>query len=103
MIWTHGLDELQKFITYLNSIHPKIKFTHEHSENSIDFLDTTVKIDSARKLYTTLFEKPTDNICIYIILQPITDPVTPKDHLGNSLEFVGFVPKMKTSLVMDLI
>ena len=60
MIWTHGLDELQKFITYLNSIHPKIKFTHEHSEHSIDFLDTTVKIDSARKLYTTLFEKPTD-------------------------------------------
>ena len=29
------------------------------SEHSIDFLDTTVKIDSARKLYTTLFEKPT--------------------------------------------
>ena len=60
MIWTHGLDESQKFIPYLNSIYPKIKFTHEHSMNSIDFLDTTVKIDSDRKLYTTLFEKPTD-------------------------------------------
>ena len=60
MIWTHGLDELHKFISYLNSIHPKIKFTHEHSLNSIDFLDTTVKIDSDRMLHTTLFEKPTD-------------------------------------------
>ena len=60
MIWTHGLDELHQFISYLNSIHPKIKFTHEHSLNSIDFLDTTVKIDSDRMLYTTLFEKPTD-------------------------------------------
>ena len=60
MIWTHGLDELQKFIKYLNEIHPKIKFTHEQSEQSIDFLDTTVKIDSNRQLYTTLFERPTD-------------------------------------------
>ena len=59
MIWTHGLDELQKF-KYLNEIHPKIKFTHEQCEQSIDFLDTTVKIDSNRQLYTTLFEKPTD-------------------------------------------
>ena len=60
MIWTHGLDELQNFIKYLNEIRPKIKFTHEQSEQSIDFLDTTVKIDSDRQLYTTLFEKPTD-------------------------------------------
>ena len=60
MIWTHGEDELNKFITYLNSIHEKIKFTHEHSTESINFLDTTVKIDSDRKLYTTLYEKPTD-------------------------------------------
>ena len=29
MIWTHGRDELNKFINYLNSIHPKIKFTSE--------------------------------------------------------------------------
>ena len=26
MIWTHGREELDKFINYLNSIHPKIKF-----------------------------------------------------------------------------
>ena len=54
MIWTHGMDELQKFISYLNNIHPKIKFTHESSETSINCLDTTVKIDSDRKLYTTV-------------------------------------------------
>ena len=54
------MDELQKLLSYLNSIHPKIKFTHENSETSINFAYTTVKIDNDRKLYTILFEKPTD-------------------------------------------
>ena len=60
MIWTHGEDNLNKFITYLNQLHPTIKFTHEVSNSSINFLDTTVKINEERNLYTTLYEKPTD-------------------------------------------
>ena len=60
LIWTHGQNELKKFIEYLNNIHPKIKFTSEINEHSINFLDTTVKIDEDRSLYTTLYEKPTD-------------------------------------------
>ena len=60
MIWPHGKDELDKFINYLNHIHEKIKFTSEVSNKEVNFLDTTVKIDSNRKLHTTLFEKPTD-------------------------------------------
>ena len=60
MIWTHGEDNLNKFITYLNQLHPTIKFTHEVSNSSINFLDTTVKINEERILYTTLYEKPTD-------------------------------------------
>ena len=60
MIWTHGEDKLDEFITYLNSIHPTIKFTHESSTTQINFLDTTVKINDNRNLYATLYEKPTD-------------------------------------------
>ena len=60
MIWTHGEEELQKFFKYLNSIHEKIKFTHENSQEHINFLDTTVRVDIDRSLYTTLYEKPTD-------------------------------------------
>ena len=37
MIWTHGEEELQKFFKYLNSIHEKIKFTHENSQECINF------------------------------------------------------------------
>ena len=58
MIWNHGEQELKKFLEYLNNIHDKIKFTHEFSKESINFLDTTVKIDTTRELYTTLNEKP---------------------------------------------
>ena len=60
MIWTHGEDKLQEFISYLKGIHPTIKFTSEHSHTHINFLNTTVKINDNRKLYTTLYEKPTD-------------------------------------------
>ena len=60
MIWTHGEDKLQEFITYLNGIHKTIKFTHEFSQSQINLLDTTVKVGDNRELCTTLFEKPTD-------------------------------------------
>ena len=60
MIWTNGEDKLEELITYLNGIHPTIKFTSEHSYTNISFLDTTVRINDNRELYTTLYEKPTD-------------------------------------------
>jgi hypothetical protein len=59
--WIHGEEELLKFIKYLNDGHPTIKFTSEYSLESINFLDTSVKIDPiTRQLYTTLYSKPTD-------------------------------------------
>ena len=54
MIWTNGEDNLSKFISYLNEIHPTIKFTHESSPTQIDFLDTTVKVNNSREIYTTV-------------------------------------------------
>ena len=44
MIWTHSLDDLQTFTTYLNNIHPTIKFTSNHSFTSIPFLDVSVSL-----------------------------------------------------------
>ena len=60
MVWTHGEEQLNKFVEYLNGIHQTIKFTHEISQEEINFLDTTVKILPNRHLYTTLYNKPTD-------------------------------------------
>ncbi len=60
LIWTHGLDELKKLIDLLNNVHKCIKFTATWSPTEINFLDTTVKVNPDRKLYTTLYTKPTD-------------------------------------------
>ena len=60
MIWTHTEDELRTFITYLNNIHPTIKFTSSHSATSISFLDVKVSLDQFGKVETDLYTKPTD-------------------------------------------
>ena len=60
MIWPHGESSLQNFLHHLNSFHPTIKFQHEKSNKSIQFLDTTVYITPQRSLETTLHIKPTD-------------------------------------------
>ena len=60
-LWPHGLDALATFSQYLNSCHPKIKFTCNSSPNSIDFLDVTVHLREGR-LTTELFTKPTSSL-----------------------------------------
>ena len=49
MIWTHGRDELNKFINYLNSIHPKIKLEDRLQKKKIMFLHSKNK--ASRKGY----------------------------------------------------
>lgn len=53
-------DELIEHLTYLNQQHHSIKFTYEFSRDTINFLDTTVYLDTERKLHTKVFRKPTD-------------------------------------------
>jgi len=59
-IWTHGEDELDKFITHLNNSHATIKFTTESGRNNISFLDTAISIHRG-KLVSNLYTKPTDS------------------------------------------
>ncbi len=40
-VWPDTEQELEKFMNYLNSSHDTIKFTYEHSKDSIHFLDVT--------------------------------------------------------------
>ena len=59
-IWTHGLDKLQHFLTYINEFHPTIKFDYTYSLETVNFLDTTIYINSNNKLESDLYIKPTD-------------------------------------------
>ena len=56
-IWTHGEQELERFLKDLNNFAPNLSFTHE--QNCIPFLDLKVKLIDV-KLETDLYIKPTD-------------------------------------------
>ena len=52
-IFPYSEADLHKFMHYMNNLHPTIKFTEEHSQSEVVFLDTIVKrLDN--KLYTDL-------------------------------------------------
>ena len=63
MVWNHGADELNKFITHLNSACESITFSSEITRITLSFLDVTVpKVND--HLVTDLYVKPTDqNTC----------------------------------------
>ena len=59
MKWTRNDEELQNFLSRDNNLHPSIKFTHEISNTTISFLDTSSSL-SEGVLFTDLYSKPTD-------------------------------------------
>jgi hypothetical protein len=58
-LWNHGVDELNKFVTYLNSCHDSIKFEVNFSVDKVCFLDTVTSIID-NVIHTNVYTKPTD-------------------------------------------
>ena len=58
-IWSHGEQELQRFLEELNKTHTNLKFTYESSKEKISFLDLSVSFCNGN-LYTDLHIKTTD-------------------------------------------
>ena len=84
MIWRGSVENLERFLELVNTLHPTIKFTstftcpfpctypadtkHDcfcHSSRSIPFLDTLVTIKN-KTLVTDVYKKPTDR-CQYLL------------------------------------
>ncbi len=61
LIWTHGREEFDKFLEYINKCSENIKFTVEISDKSEAFLDMTVNINPDGSIWTDLYMKPTDS------------------------------------------
>ena len=62
-IWTQGEQSLSDFLAYLNSLHPTLKFTLEHSGGGqgVPFLDTLVTVEESSnmtRIETELYIKP---------------------------------------------
>ena len=60
MIWTGSKSDLNTFLTYINNIHPTIKFTHLSSNHNVSFLDISISLKDGF-LHSDLFTKPTDS------------------------------------------
>ena len=58
-IWNEKADKLEGFLQSLNAFHPNLKFAHDKSKVSINFLDVTVSING-EEFETGLYCKPTD-------------------------------------------
>ena len=56
MKWAQSDEELQNFLSRANNPHRSIKFTHEISNTTISFLDTSISLSES----TDLYSKPTD-------------------------------------------
>ena len=57
MNWEDSLEELEEFITFLNSLHPKIKWTSEiEKDNQISFLGILI-IRYGESSETTVYRK----------------------------------------------
>ncbi len=60
-LWVCSRTEIEAFVDHISSKKDTINFTATISDSEVNFLDTTVKIDpTIRKVYTTLYTKPTD-------------------------------------------
>ena len=59
-VWVHGLKSLLDFYEQINSYHPKIKFTLEHTyySGTLSFLDTMITVNPDGTYTTELFIKP---------------------------------------------
>nr|XP_045606992.1 uncharacterized protein LOC123763719 [Procambarus clarkii] len=83
-IMEDGFPRLEGFFSWSNTVHENLKFTLEHSDSTINFLDTTVYIDQlTRDLHTKAYYKPT-NLHTYLKFDS-SHPLAFKKSLPYSL------------------
>ena len=77
-------EDLNQFITAVNSFHPALKYTWEISDTSLAFLDIKVSIEG-NGLCTSVYYKPTDShsYLLYLSSHP--------SHVKNSIPYSQFL------------
>ena len=87
-------EELNQFITAVNSFHPALKYTWEISDTSLAFLDIKVSVEG-NGLCTSVHYKPTDShskliCCIHLHIHDMSRILF---LILSFLDFVAFVVK----------
>ena len=92
IIWNNTIEELETFLGRLNSFNPNLKFTHEFSSTSIDFLDLTIFkgncFNVTNLLDTKTYQKP-QNLYQYLHFSSTHSPKIFKAIIrGECIRFV---------------
>ena len=63
VVWTHGEENLVKFVDHCNRRHPNIRFTWESSARGqpVSYMDLQISITDGNQLVYELFQKPSDS------------------------------------------
>ena len=81
-IWTHGKEELEEFLTYINGVHETIKFTAEYSTTEVALLDMLVYKLNGRLASKVYHKKTDDKMYLYY---SSAHPRSQKDAVPHSL------------------
>ena len=83
-IWLHGIERLQEFLKFIDSLHETISYTWDYSENQVSLLHVTICREvGGVYISTDVFSKPTDThqyICII-------DHVTRSRHVRQAIPY----------------
>ena len=77
-------EDLNQFITAVNSFHPALKYTWEISDTSLAFLDIKVSIEG-NGLCTSVYYKPTDSHSYFLVSS------SHPSHVKNSIPYSQFL------------
>ncbi|KAL8581298.1 hypothetical protein ACOMHN_028324 [Nucella lapillus] len=84
ILWTGSEEELLQFFEFINGYHPTIKFTMNHSTNSLPFLDVLISLKNGY-LHTDLSSKPTDTHAY------LHNTSCHPQHLVNNIPYAQFL------------
>ena len=106
MVWKGTIEELQEFLTKMNSIHPTIKFTAEftspykcdiegphdcfcHQTSSISFLDTKISIKNGKFETACSKNQLTDanTFCPQAATHPTLQKISPSTYAIDYSEY----------------
>ena len=94
VIWLGSNEELTTFISKINQVHPTIKFTYEHSDSELTFLDVTV--------YKGPQFKETGLLDVKTHIKPTNNYTSTKNRTNRSV-LKPLSPKEKSRGIYDLI
>ncbi|XP_033646299.1 uncharacterized protein LOC117305532 [Asterias rubens] len=109
IIWSHGLENLDDFLSHINRQHPNIQFTMEtETSDSLPFLDVLISKKTDGSLAHSVYRKPT-HTDRYLNARSFHPPsvkasvnrtllqrahfICDKEHLPNELEHLNTVLK----------